>query len=79
MASIPTPAEIQYQEKHAFDTQVPNIIATNAICFPIACTTVLLRFLSRRMSKIRYEADDWLVILGLLFTLGILICDCMGE
>ena len=79
MATVPTPAEILYQEKHASDTQVPNIIATNAICFPIACTAVTLRFLSRRRSKIRYEADDWFIVLALLFTLGILICDCLGE
>ena len=63
---MPTPAEILYQEKHISDNEVPNIIATNAICFPIACTAVLLRFISRRMSKIKYEADDWLIVAGLV-------------
>ena len=66
MASIPTSAEILFQEKHISDNKVPDIIATNAICFPIACTAVLLRFISRRMSKIKYEADDWLIIAGLV-------------
>lgn len=78
MASMPTPAEIIHQEKHISDDKIPNIIAANAICFPIACIAVLLRFVSRRMSKIKYEADDWLIIAGLLFTLGVLICDCVG-
>ena len=66
MASMPTPAEILYQEKHISDTKVPDIIATNAICFPIACIAVLLRFISRRRSKIEYEADDWLIVAGLV-------------
>lgn len=66
MASMPSPAEILYQEKHISDNKVPNIIATNAICFPIACTAVLLRFVSRRSSKIKYEADDWLIVAGLV-------------
>ncbi|CAF9922359.1 MAG: hypothetical protein ALECFALPRED_002066 [Alectoria fallacina] len=91
MASMPTPAEILSQEKHISDNKVPNIIATNAICFPIACTAIFLRFISRRMSKIKYEADDWLIVAGLVrlplfhraldlavFTLGILVCDCVG-
>ena len=66
MASMPTPAEIIHQEKHISDDKIPNIIAANAICFPIACIAVLLRFVSRRMSKIKYEADDWLIIAGLV-------------
>lgn len=66
MASMPTPTEVLYQEKHISDNQVPNIIATNAICFPIACAAVLLRFISRRISKIKYEADDWLIVAGLV-------------
>ena len=66
MAFMPTPAEILYQEKHIYDNQVPNIIATNAICFPISCAAILLRFLSRRMGKAKYESDDWLIVAGLV-------------
>ena len=79
MATVPTTAEIIYQKNHISDTQVPNIIATNAICFPIACAAIVLRFTSRRLSKIKYEADDWLIVAGLLFTFGVLLCDCIGE
>ena len=66
MATMPTPAEIMEQEMHVSDTMVPSIIASNAICFAIACIAVVLRFLARRMSKTKYEADDWLVLVGLV-------------
>lgn len=78
MASIPTPAEIEEQEMHISDNMVPNIIAANAVCFTIACISVALRFQARRMARIKYEADDWLIVAGLFFTLGVVICACLG-
>lgn len=66
MASIPTPAEIEEQEMHISDNMGPTIIAANAVCFTIACIAVVLRFQARRMAKIRYEADDWLILVGLV-------------
>lgn len=66
MATIPTYAEIMDQEMHISDDMVPNIIATNAVCFTISCVAVILRFVSRRLTKIKYEADDWLILAGLV-------------
>ena len=66
MATIPTPAEIQEQEMHISDDATPSIIAATAVCYTIACVAIALRFLSRRMAKIKYEADDWLVVAGLV-------------
>ena len=66
MATMPTPAELMDQELHINDTMVPNIIATNAICFTIACIAVVLRFQARRMARVRYAADDWLIVVGLV-------------
>ena len=66
MASIPTPAEIMEQEMHITDDLGPNIIAASAVCFTIACIAVALRFQARRMAMIKYEADDWLVVIGLV-------------
>ena len=66
MASIPTPQEIAYQEAHITDDRSGSIIAANATCYAIGIIAVALRFLSRRISKIRYEWDDWLVVAGLV-------------
>ena len=66
MASIPTPQEIAYQEAHITDNKAGSIIAASATCYAIGVVAVALRFLSRRLSKIRYEWDDWLVVLGLV-------------
>lgn len=63
---MPSPAELMEQKMHVSDTMVPNIIAANAICFTIACIAVILRFLARRMARVRYEADDWLIVVALV-------------
>ena len=66
MASMPTPAEIEYQMTHAPDNRVSQLIAVNAVCFTIACTAVVLRFIARRMARVDYGADDCLVVIGLV-------------
>ena len=74
MATLPTPAEIKYQEMHISDNAAPSIIAANAICYSIACIAIALRFLSRRVAHIKYEADDWLVVAGLVRSPTMLFC-----
>jgi len=66
MATVLTPAEIRYQEDHINDNAVPNVIATNAACFSLAVIAVALRFACRRIKRIKYEADDWLILAGLV-------------
>ena len=66
MATIPPPAEVEWQEMHISDSLVPDIIAVNAVCFTIACVSVALRFVSRRMAKVKYGLDDWLVLASLV-------------
>ena len=66
MATMPSPAEIEWQEQQASDSLVPNIIAVNAVCFPIACIAVILRFVARRIAQVKYKADDWLIVVGLV-------------
>ena len=38
----------------------------NVVCFTIACIAVALGFLARRMARIRYEVDDWLILVALV-------------
>ena len=66
MATMPSPAQLMEEEMHVSDTMVPNIIAANVICLTIACIAVVLRFLARRMARVRYEADDWLIVVALV-------------
>ncbi len=63
---MPTPQEIAYQEAHITDDKAGAIIAANATCYAIGIIAVALRFLSRRISKIKYEWDDWLAVAGLV-------------
>lgn len=83
MATIPSTAELQDQILNIKDNAVPNIIAVNVVCFTIACASVILRFLARRVARVKYAADDWLIIAGLVKTVlspsskGILLGDVL--
>ena len=66
MASKPSLANIHYQKAHISESRVGSIIAANVICYTIGCLAVVLRFVSRRLSNIKYEWDDWLVVAGLV-------------
>ena len=66
MATMLTPAEIQDQMAHSSDNKAPDIIAANVVCLTIACIAVALRFQARRVARIRYEEDDWLILAGLV-------------
>ena len=66
MATLPSPADILWQEEHVSDDKAPDIIAVNVICFSIACSAVFARFTARRIKNIAYGADDWLILAGLV-------------
>ena len=66
MASVPPSAELEWQELHMHDNEVPQLIAANVVCLSLACIAVILRFLARRVAKINYQADDWLILAGLV-------------
>lgn len=66
MATIPSTAELQDQILHIDDNAVPDIIAVNVVCFTIACVSVILRFLARRIARVKYAVDDGLIVAGLV-------------
>lgn len=66
----PSPAEIQYQLAHIHEDRSLDIILSHAICLPIAVIAVVLRLVSRRLIKDSIQADDWLIIVALLFAAG---------
>ena len=64
--SMPTPEEIRYQFHHKDDNREPQIIAVHVLVYTLAVATVALRFYARRMARVRYGWDDWLILIGLV-------------
>lgn len=63
-----SPAKILYEQQHITDDRSAPLIAANVVCVSLALIAVCMRFTSRRLAKIKYEADDWLIIIGLFLT-----------
>lgn len=63
--SLP-PEEAQYQLAHVHDSKRKSIAAAYIACVPIIFLAVILRFVSRRIGRTAYGADDWIMVLGLV-------------
>ena len=68
MAKPLSPQEILFQKEHIDDDKRPDIISSHVICLTLACIAVSLRYVARRIGRIRLAADDWLSLAGLIFT-----------
>ena len=44
------------------ETQVPRILGVNIATFTLAIIAIILRFVSRRISRAPFWWDDWLMI-----------------
>lgn len=55
-----------YQTAHISDNKKTEIIAPSVIFLIIAYTALFLRYKSRRVSRLKLEADDWCVGLSLV-------------
>ena len=60
------PAEAQYQLDHINDSRVKDVLSSQIACFALATIAVILRFVSRRVSKIAIKADDWMIVVALV-------------
>lgn len=65
--SLP-PAEAQYQLAHINDNKKRSIAAAYIVCVPIIFLAVIMRFVSRRIGRTSYGADDWIMVLGLVLS-----------
>ena len=65
MASL-SPSEISYQESHVGENRSVEIITASAICLTAAYVAVVLRFVSRRLSKTALEGDDYTIMIALV-------------
>ena len=73
-----TEADIAYQKAHIRDNRRGDIIFSHAICISIAFLTVVLRFLSRRMGKVKIAWDDYMIVVAFVFALGEVIGGLLG-
>ena len=65
--SLP-PKEAEYQLAHVHDSKRVSLAIAYIICIPTIFLAVLMRFVSRRIGHIKYGADDWMMVLGLVIT-----------
>ena len=63
--SLP-PKEAEHQLAYVHDNKRASIAITYIICLPTTFVAVLMRFVSRRIGHIKYGADDWIMVLGLV-------------
>ena len=63
--SLP-PAEAQYQLDHVNESRAEAIFSSYIACLIIAIVAIVLRFISRRMSKTAIKADDWMIVAALV-------------
>ena len=54
----PSPAEIKYEMEHVADNRAPELVAALAVNFTLAAIALILRLVSRYVSKSRLLADD---------------------
>ncbi|KAM3067886.1 hypothetical protein ACMFMG_011369 [Clarireedia jacksonii] len=66
----PTPAEIAYQVSHWNDDYGPVAVATASVFFVLATIFVILRLLARRVQHVKWQLDDYFIILALVLTAG---------
>lgn len=73
------PAEAHYQLAHVHESRVYDIVSSHIACLVIAVIAIVLRFVSRRMSKTAIKADDWMIVVALVFAIGyitaVLLCN----
>ena len=77
----PSPAKLVFEQQHITDDRSANLIAANVVCVTLGFIAVCMRFISRRMAKIAYKADDWLSISGLVWPAVVfeLTCIILGH
>ena len=67
MSLATSPSEIQSQLAHVHDNRSGQIIKSGAICLSVAITAVILRLISRRLSRARSMLlDDYMIVSALV-------------
>lgn len=59
--SLP-PKEAQYQLTHIHDSRKASTAVAYTICITIASIAIMMRFMSKRIGRTPYGADDWTMV-----------------
>ena len=73
MAGAISPHEIAVETAHYDDNKSPTVIAGSIILIATATLAVILRLVSRRFRRLQLGADDYMIILALVFAYGMFI------
>lgn len=58
--------DIKYQQDHRGQNRTADIVAANVVMLAAAYVAVALRFISRRIIHAKLQADDGMIMLGLV-------------
>ncbi|KAL8925809.1 MAG: hypothetical protein Q9208_003306 [Pyrenodesmia sp. 3 TL-2023] len=74
MAALLGPQALQHQLDHIQDDRRAEIVVSVTIVAVLAVLAVALRLVCRRQMKVPVSYDDYTIIAGLVFTLGLCLC-----
>ncbi|KAL8919518.1 MAG: hypothetical protein Q9208_006710 [Pyrenodesmia sp. 3 TL-2023] len=77
-STVLSPEDIMYQMKNINDNRGPEIVVATVILAVLATLAVILRFACRRLTKLAVSWDDYLIVVGLVFTLALCFCQAYG-
>lgn len=58
--------QAQYQVAHIHQRRTKDIATSYFICLPIAFIAIIMRFVSRRIGRSSYGADDWVMVVAMV-------------
>ena len=64
-------AELQYKRNHIDNKHVPQLTAAFVVSLFLAYSAILLRLISRRLSRTQLGWDDRIIVLSLVSSLSI--------
>ncbi|KAL8637525.1 MAG: hypothetical protein Q9228_005210 [Teloschistes exilis] len=71
--AVPSPADIEYQHAHIHDDRSKDIIAALATTLGFAIITVVLRFISRHITRASLAGDDWTIVAALAISASVIL------
>ncbi|KAI4234895.1 MAG: hypothetical protein LQ352_008145 [Teloschistes flavicans] len=69
----PSPTDREYQLAHIRDDRSTEIIVAFAVTLGFAIITVLLRFVSRHLTRAPLGGDDWTIVAALICAIGYVV------
>lgn len=73
MASAFSPEEVAREKAHWNDDKSPTVVAGSIILIVTATLAVTLRLISRKFRRLALGADDYMIVLALMFAYGMFI------